>query len=208
MMKDFLKTTAMAAGIAFAFAGGASSAVCQAGGVTLTEVDNVAFGPVAPGTCFGAETGNLNPADVLAALQNNDWGFGVYDWSYLGKDETGSTTGPVQADVNSSIGDWYANFGSGNIVSVFTVLVKAGNAYSAYLFDISPSTGTEFAGGFNTQLAGLVNNKGTGQGLSHLEVAGVFTGTTPVVPLPAAGWLLLAGVGGLAAMARRRKAAA
>lgn len=31
--------------------------------------------------------------------------------------------------------------------------------------------------------------------------------TPPVVPLPAAGWMLMAGIGGLAAMKRRRKAA-
>jgi hypothetical protein len=30
-------------------------------------------------------------------------------------------------------------------------------------------------------------------------------GTPPVVPLPAAGWMLLAGIGGLVAMRRRAK---
>ncbi|WP_308917674.1 VPLPA-CTERM sorting domain-containing protein [Jannaschia sp. LMIT008] len=36
-----------------------------------------------------------------------------------------------------------------------------------------------------------------------LDLAAVQTDDTPVIPLPAAGWLLLAGLGGLAAMRRR-----
>lgn len=41
-----------------------------------------------------------------------------------------------------------------------------------------------------------------------LEDNWTVTGISAAVPLPAAGWLLLAGVGGLAAMKRRKKAAA
>ncbi len=40
--------------------------------------------------------------------------------------------------------------------------------------------------------------------LSHISFYN--TGTPPVVPLPAAGWLMIAGLGGLAALKRRKKA--
>jgi hypothetical protein len=53
--------------------------------------------------------------------------------------------------------------------------------------------------GFWTTEGGLEN-----KGISHISFWN--TGDTPVIPLPAAGWLLLAGVGGLVAM-RRKKAA-
>ena len=53
-------------------------------------------------------------------------------------------------------------------------------------------------------------------GIYHLNVTGTYTGSNggtyfgnvSVVPLPAAAWLLLSGVAGLGAMARRRKVAA
>lgn len=207
-MGNSLKIMAMAASSVIALAAGASAATCRIDAVTLTEVDSAAFGPVNSTNCFGAESGNLNPTEVLAGLTNDDFGFGSYSWSYLGKDDGGST-GSVQADVGSTTGSWSADFGSGFTASVFSVLLKAGNAYSVFLFDITPSTGSAFAGTFDTQLAGLVNGGGTGQDLSHLEVAGVFTGAPPSpIPLPAAGWMLLAGIGGIAALKRRRKARA
>ncbi|MCG6883232.1 MAG: VPLPA-CTERM sorting domain-containing protein [Silicimonas sp.] len=63
----------------------------------------------------------------------------------------------------------------------------------------------DFGGGYSVQVTldsffekGLLQNS--------LKTGGTFKTTTPV-PLPAAGWLLLAGLGGMAAMKRRSKAA-
>jgi hypothetical protein len=59
--------------------------------------------------------------------------------------------------------------------------------------------------------AALVVEGGTwstvsGSSLSHITFYDT-DGPTSVIPLPAAGWLLLAGIGGLAAMRRRKKSA-
>lgn len=61
-----------------------------------------------------------------------------------------------------------------------------------------------YSGFLSMEEAGLVNDKGKPQALSHVTFFD--TGTPPSeVPLPAARWLMLAGIGGLAAL-RRRKA--
>jgi hypothetical protein len=81
------------------------------------------------------------------------------------------------------------------------VVLKAGNNFAAFLLTPFIDGGSWFSS----------------RGISHASVyyrscnagdpgCGV-TPTPNVIPLPAAGWLLLAGVGGLAAIRRRRKAA-
>lgn len=70
--------------------------------------------------------------------------------------------------------------------SVVAVLLKSGSQYAAYRLD-------DWFGGV------LTFATANGLGLSNYVVVG----TSPV-PLPAAAWLLLAGIGGLALVARRR----
>ena len=57
-------------------------------------------------------------------------------------------------------------------------------------------------------LTGSWGTLGPAASVNDLSHASVFykAGEVPPIPLPAAGWLLLAGIGGLAAMRRRRKA--
>ena len=76
------------------------------------------------------------------------------------------------------------------------------NVNSTFGFGIlSPlATLNLYAGGTDTFVVGNDVNQ-------YTEVRGTFTGTLPSpVPLPAAGWLLLASIGGVAALRRRRKA--
>jgi len=72
-------------------------------------------------------------------------------------------------------------------------VAKGGNFYRVFLKDGPAFVGIGDSADYETPNNGAF-------GLSHLTF---FDSTTPV-PLPAAGWLLLAGLGGLGAMSRRR----
>jgi hypothetical protein len=74
--------------------------------------------------------------------------------------------------------------------------VKGGPNYSGYIKDSSAFAGL---GDFSNTWSSP-----NGAGVSHI----VFYDTDAVIPLPAAAWLLLAGLGGMGLVARRRKAAA
>jgi hypothetical protein len=70
------------------------------------------------------------------------------------------------------------------------VAVKQATSYQVWLLDPSEYFGGSIFTGLND--------------ISHVSFYN--TGTPGVVPLPAAGWLLLAGVGGLVAMRRKKTA--
>ena len=77
------------------------------------------------------------------------------------------------------------------------MVVKAATNWALYALDGALS------GDWST--AGLITPNGKNQaGVSHIS----FYNSAAPVPLPAAGWLLIAGLGELGALARRRKAAA
>ena len=77
------------------------------------------------------------------------------------------------------------------------MVVKAATNWAIYALDGALS------GDWST--AGLMTPNGKNQaGVSHVS----FYNSAAPVPLPAAGWLLVAGLGGIGALARRRKAAA
>jgi hypothetical protein len=79
------------------------------------------------------------------------------------------------------------------------LVVKAATNWGLYALDGALS------GSWST--AGLMTPNGKNQaGVSHISF---YNGASPApIPLPAAGWLLIAGLAGLGGMARRRRAAA
>jgi hypothetical protein len=79
------------------------------------------------------------------------------------------------------------------------MVVKGGNGWM--LFDLQGA----LSGTWST--LGLVNGGGQQPGLSHLSFYNTGRPEMPPVPLPAAAWLMLAGIGGLGLAAGRRKAA-
>lgn len=89
----------------------------------------------------------------------------------------------------------------GTTVKITHFVLKAGPEYAVFKMNVP---GTDFTAiDWSTAAGGLVNDKGNARELSHIT----FFDTVAPIPLPAAGWLMIAGIGGLAAL-RRRKARA
>ena len=81
------------------------------------------------------------------------------------------------------------------------VVLKASDKFALFAWDMNPVSGA-----FNWDIAGFItNNGGNTPALSHIT----FYGGEAVsdVPLPAAAWLMIAGLGGLGFAGRRKKAA-
>lgn len=112
---------------------------------------------------------------------------------------TGSFTGTGLSLERSREGSW--TISSFPVLTQIAIVLKAGNNFAAFLL-------TPF---------GTTGNWTTSRNLSHASIyyrscaAGALAcgepppPPPPPVPLPAAGWMLLAGLGGLAALRRRRK---
>lgn len=91
----------------------------------------------------------------------------------------------------------------------YIIALKAATDSAIYLLPTSSTDAT--SGTWST--ADLLNNGGNQPGLSNIRLFGTsgltnIPPTTGVVPLPAAGWLLISGVAGLGVFGRFRKRAA
>jgi hypothetical protein len=158
--------------------------------------------------------GNVTAQDMNALPA-----FSAIGWSLL--DEIGSVSlgngsqmssgGLFTFDYDNDLqsGTWSLNplwtWGTG----IFAFVIKGANDNAAYLMD------KNFTSGDWTVLDLDPNGNGGPPDLSNVRLFGT-SGLVdnpppppppPPVPLPAAGWLMLAGIGGLAALRRRRKAA-
>ncbi len=190
---DFFKTLAVGAVLVFSAASvQAATLTCDDGSVDLRKINGDALDPgdyIAYDECFGPVAGN-DVGDKGTLLENleSNWG-DLGDWAILGKSDSSDA---ISADPDPE-GMWSVVFDEA--VSIFAVSIKSSNEYSAYLFDLSPDSLLSGMGFFAVY---------DDQALSHMTIAYV-PGTVDPIPLPAAGWLLLGGLGGLAAMKRRRK---
>ena len=180
---------------AIALAAPASAALSATGLACDASCVYAAFSPT-PLACSGAWTGNdaNQQADLLAQVATDFEsvvGAGAtYTW--LGKsDDAGS--GPFASNPTTTGGT--LTFDTAQ-TGFFAVSLKAGNAFSVYLFDGGAAglTSIDF-----TTLGVQVNGQGNAADLSHAALISV----TPV-PEPTALALMLAGLGGIGAVVRRR----
>lgn len=119
------------------------------------------------------EEGSTNNDKQNPLQVNIDKIFGVDDWVLVSKDDS--------PDGEYSVGTDY---------DMYMVVLKGPNPDPYQAYKVEPGTsGTYDLSAFS------------GQGTSHASIYG--SGTPSEVPLPAAGFLLLAGLGGLAMMRRK-----
>lgn len=196
-MRSLIGAAASIAFAAFGLVSGASASTLKplelAVSPATCSVSDFTIGEADASMCEGAYRGNDSNSEL-------DGIFDINGWTEIAKVEmrknrSGSfTTGSLTVNRNGtwSVSSW------GNNSPVMAV-IKGGNTFSAYLLgDLTATFGT-----WNTDGV-LKGNNRPGPGLSHLTIYSGDPTPTPI-PLPAAGWMLLAGLGGLVAM-RRRKA--
>jgi hypothetical protein len=128
------------------------------------------------------------------SLSKCDVSYGRCTWengAVEGEDYTGAFQVGFSNDKN---GTWSFIGGSSVTHLPAYMVVKAATNWALYALDGALS------GDWST--SGLMTPNGKNQaGVSHIS----FYNSVAPVPLPAAGWLLAAGLGGLGALARRRK---
>jgi hypothetical protein len=204
------KSTVAAAAIAVAMmAGGASAATLFDGSGTFdgNEIDDGRFigndpfgGPPPAGfTADNNTAGLVTPG--LAKCEDSPDGSPVVCSNWEDGGAVGDYSNAFELTYTLENGfftlDWsfdpngVTNLGNAELLYPHYVAVKQSN-----FFDLWVLGDDERLGG--TIFTGLDD-------ISHVSFYS--TGDTPVIPLPAAGWLLLAGIGGLATMRRRKKSA-
>lgn len=164
---------------------------CGASTVTTLEPGYV--------SCLGSFVGNIDnqltgSAGVFAAI-NSGLGF---DTNKYFSSENFSVTGNPFSQNEGSLDDGVINFDQ-KLTGSFVLGLKQGNGFSLYLFNASNVAGG--IGSIHYDTNGVKTNGGTG--LSH---AGFFgTPSLAPVPEPETYGMLLAGLGLIGAMARRKK---
>jgi hypothetical protein len=171
------------AGLASAATGlSATGIACDGHGTELTsQVGFIA--------CSGSWSGNnLNQATAIESWAKADWGL----------DLTSMTALTAGAGAHSGVLTFAPQTGR------FVISLKVGDAFSLYEFDGSSVAGGIHSIDFDTLGVGFQSGRKLHYdlGLSHADLYS--GGTTSSVPEPGSALLLLAGVGALAFVARRK----
>ncbi len=194
-----------AAALVAAVLAGSGLASAPAAAVTASgcSIANVAVSTACKASIPGGNGGN-----VTATEMNGSGGvFGITTWSSLGKIDTTKAGGAfaggflsVTSGAGNASGTWslapgtaFAPGGS------YALVLKGATANVAYLLD------TAFGSGTWTNADLWTPNGKNNAGLSNMTLFG--TATPAPIPLPAAAWLLLGGLGGIGMIARRRRTA-
>ncbi|CAG1017829.1 hypothetical protein BURC_02526 [Burkholderiaceae bacterium] len=188
MLKFSLKSVAIAA-LALAGASASAALTPTSPACNTADVDPNSF------ACLGSFDGNdkNQQVDVLAAISG--WG----SFSYIGSSDTVLTFGPFAS--NPEVTEGTLTFDSA-IDGPFVLALKAGNQFSLYFYDGSGDAISSID--FSTEGTNL-NNQGIPNALSH---ASLYAGSpiVPGIPEPETYALMLAGLGIVGFMARRRRA--
>jgi hypothetical protein len=146
--------------------------------------------------CGGSFAGNNQnqEADVLAYIQTT-WGQTFTD---QGSSDTPVSFGPFTSNPDTGTGTLTFDF---PIDQAFVLTLKSGNQFSLFYFD---GSGPAISSIDYSTLGVNVNKNGVAQGLSH---ATIYAGDlVPGIPEPETYALMLAGLGAVGFMARRRRA--
>ncbi len=140
---------------------------------TDVSVTGGIFATACKGSYSGNDTGAGAPLQSLlnGGLFEDTVGSGF--WSLFGKSDEGG----LFANHDSSTGSW-SLLGGAKLSGPFVISLKAGDAYSAYLFN---NVGEVTSGFFNTIGVSTSGNGTTGRDLSH---ASLFTFQSETVALP------------------------
>ena len=182
---------ALAVGAFMALGSASQAASCSVNGVTFSLEVSSASSCVA-GNDLGAN----------GIIANDLSFFGLTGWGI------GDSTDPAEGDgavafvsapqVGASSGDW--SLQSYNGYSPLMIVLKAGRGFGAFLL-------TEMVSGLSGKWSITKDNNDDDKELSHASVYYNGEPTPSAVPLPAAGFLMLGGLAGLAALRRTRKSA-
>jgi hypothetical protein len=158
---------------------------------------DTSWSALASTSCAGSFEGNINgSAGELADLSTYFSG----TWMYEGKSDDGGN-GPFTDNPTSTSGTLTFD---DPISGVFVIGLKAANNYSYYYFDAGAESISSLT--FDTTAGVATNDQGIAQALSH---AALYSGDSvvPGIPEPETYALMLAGLGAVTWVARRRRRA-